>query len=134
MVVPPYCKQASPWFNLSTIGKPKETFTIHPQFLKQYNSHWFNRNRRPRIGLHLPLDRIIEFSKQDGTYITLDKDFETFFEDVVGVTIPRTQEKELMVEAKVDPKSIEYIKTKPLHESQTIIQNEPYTVLRVSSL
>lgn len=100
------------------------TYTIHPYFLKQYNNRWF------LLGWYeewqemttLPLDRIIEVKHVSRDYReNKDIDFKTFFKDVIGVSFPKGGEM-AEVHLWVDKQQWPYIKTKPLHGSQRIVQ------------
>lgn len=100
------------------------TYTIHPYFLKQYNNRWF------LLGWYeewqemttLPLDRIIEVKHVSRDYReNKDIDFKTFFKDVIGVSFPKGGEM-TEVHLWVDKQQWPYIKTKPLHGSQRIVQ------------
>lgn len=48
-------------------------------------------------------------------------DFEEYFDDIVGVTNYKTSHVEKVV-LKVSNKSIDYIKTKPIHRTQTVLK------------
>jgi predicted DNA-binding transcriptional regulator YafY len=100
------------------------TYTIHPYFLKQYNNRWF------LLGWYeewqemttLPLDRIIEVKHVSRDYReNKDIDFKTYFKDVIGVSFPKGGEM-TEVHLWVDKQQWPYIKTKPLHGSQRIVQ------------
>ena len=103
------------------------TYTIHPYFLKQYNGRWF------LLGWYeewkeiatLPLDRIVELQHVSRPYReNEDVDFSKFFESVIGVSFPKGGEL-TEIHLWVDSKQWPYIKSKPLHKSQTVIaENE----------
>lgn len=93
---------------------------IHPYYLKQYNNRWF------LFGLHhdrqkitnLALDRIVEISKSEIPFIPNTVcDFNTYFEDIIGVTRHENVEVQKIVLA-FDKQTAPYISSKPLHESQ----------------
>ena len=70
----------------------------------------------------LPLDRIIEVKHVSRDYReNKDIDFKTFFKDVIGVSFPKGGEM-TEVHLWVDKQQWPYIKTKPLHGSQRIVQ------------
>ncbi len=93
---------------------------IHPYHLRQYNKRWFvfAYSEDHKEILNFPLDRIISLEHLSKPYIETDVDFEEYFDDIVGVSNykERTVEKVVL---KVSHKSIDYIRTKPLHWSQT---------------
>ncbi len=102
-------------------------YTVHPYYLKQYNNRWFlfgitEQDKQNLI--NLPLDRISSIEVVDIPYIPNTKfNFEEYFEDVVGVSVPREGEPEQVV-LKFDKKQYPYIVTKPLHPSQAILDDD----------
>lgn len=107
--------------------KGKISYTVHPYYLKQYNNRWFlfgitEQDKNNLI--NLPLDRIGSIEVVDIPYIPNTKfNFEEYFEDVVGVSVPREGEPEKVV-LKFDKRQYPYIITKPLHPSQAILDDE----------
>ena len=111
-------------FPLKMWYKPfnKEEFisNVHPYHLRQYNRRWFllaYSEDRKAIS-NFPLDRITKLKHLSKPYIETDVDFEEFFDDIVGVTNYKNSCIEKVV-LKVSNKSIDYIRTKPLHGTQT---------------
>lgn len=104
--------------------EPK-SIIFHPYHLKQFNNRWFLFGQHNDYNnlTNLALDRIksIEHSKEK--YIpNKDINFEEYFEDIIGVTKPEGEvltKINLWANAGLSP----YIKTKPLHGSQTIIED-----------
>ena len=95
---------------------------IHPYYLKQYNNRWFLIGQNPNYEsfTNLALDRITSISiNNDKDYIESDIDFEEYFDDVIGVTIPKNRQVEKIEIYVADQKTKGYIETKPLHGSQT---------------
>ena len=95
---------------------------IHPYYLKQYKNRWFLIGQNPNFESPtiLALDRITSISAfRDKDYIESDIDFEEYFDDVIGVTIPENIQVEKIEIYVVDRKTKGYIETKPLHGSQT---------------
>jgi predicted DNA-binding transcriptional regulator YafY len=93
---------------------------FHPYFLKQYNSRWFvfGYNADNQIkNWNLALDRIVEIKDIHAAYIPSDTDWESYFYDIVGVTMP---EKGLIqvISMKFTTEAAPYVLTKPLHPSQ----------------
>ena len=91
-----------------------------PYYLKQYNNRWFLLAQT--IGYdtltNLALDRIISISEIERGYVDTDIDFEEYFEDVVGVTVPETPAEKILL--RVSNTQIPYIRSKPIHGSQKI--------------
>lgn len=93
---------------------------VHPYHLRQYNRRWFlfaySEDRKDI--LNFPLDRIARLEHLSKPYIATDIDFEEYFDDIIGVTNYENGPLEKVV-LKVSNKSIDYIRTKPLHWTQT---------------
>lgn len=96
---------------------------IHPYFLKQYNNRWFLFGLTISQGrgqiTNLALDRIEGIQTIFASYIDKpsDLDFDEYFDDIVGVTIPQGKKVEHIV-MRVAPDRYPYIRNKPLHPSQ----------------
>ena len=97
------------------------TCEIHPYYLKQYNNRWFllGWNTEFKDITNFALDRIEAVSPMLGEYKPKpeDLDFDEYFEDIVGVTIPKDKRIEHIV-MRIAPDRYPYIKNKPLHSSQ----------------
>ena len=97
------------------------TCEIHPYYLKQYNNRWFlfGWNTEFNAITNFALDRIEAVSPMLGEYKPKPEelDFDEYFEDIVGVTIPKDKRIEHIV-MRVAPDRYPYIKNKPLHPSQ----------------
>lgn len=95
---------------------------LHPYFLKQYNSRWFlfGRSGNAKNMTTIPLDRIKEIHPTKENYIrNTEIDFEEYFEDVIGVTVPNGGDVEKVL-LKIDIQTWPYLKTKPIHGSQKV--------------
>lgn len=100
-------------------GKPKFEVRIHPYHLRQYNRRWFvfcRVEEREEV-FNYPLDRIKSLVHLSKTFIDTDINFDEYFDDIVGVTNYKNNKLEEVL-LKVDNKSIDYIRTKPIHQSQ----------------
>ncbi|MEZ7867608.1 MAG: WYL domain-containing protein [Paludibacteraceae bacterium] len=99
---------------------------FHPYYLKQYNNRWFVfglnlENQNPTW--NLALDRIEALSETDKEYKPTEIDWEDYFYDIVGVTLPQGVEKREIV-LLFSPEVAPYVITKPIHPSQWH-KNEP---------
>ena len=96
------------------------TSNIHPSHLRQYNRRWyvFAYSEDKEDILNFPLDRITKLEHLSKPYIDTDIDFDEYFDDIVGVSNYKNTAVEKVV-LKVSNKSIDYIRTKPLHWTQT---------------
>ena len=109
----------------------QRTLFFHPYFLKQYNNRWFllgvNDERPDRI-MNLALDRIDDVKPADKTYIpNEDYDFSEYFDDVIGVSVPRYGEP-MEVILRFDEDTYPYIESKPVHGSQARVQDMERTI------
>ena len=81
---------------------------------------------------HYALDRIEEFEEISLPYKESDVDFDEYFDDVIGVTVPEHLEP-VDVVMRVSNNRFNYIKTKPLHLSQRIIEEEEdYAIISIN--
>ncbi|EAR16653.1 helix-turn-helix transcriptional regulator [Robiginitalea biformata] len=113
------------------------TFLFFPWYLKQYNSRWFlfGRNKEYDSIVNLALDRIQEIEESSHAFIeNTSIDFDEYFEDIIGVTLFENQEL-TKIRLKVDISLAPYIKTKPLHGSQKIVdQTSNYAIFSIEVL
>lgn len=115
-IVVEYCPYVNP-------APMKET--IHPYFLKQYNSRWFLLGYNPKYkGItNFALDRINAIHKANVKYIPNKKyDFEDYYKNVIGVSIesPNDSVEEILIE--VDAQQYQYVSSKPIHPSQHLVR------------
>lgn len=99
-------------------------WTIHPYYIKEYNNRWFlfGLNDEQRKIYNIPLDRIWEIEQVHKEYIPSDIDFETYFEDVVGVSVfPGKKEP---IRLQFSKHRFPYVTTKAIHQSQRILDYE----------
>lgn len=109
------------------------TYELSPYHLKQYNKRWFLFGKSPNYETltNLALDRILSIKETAKVYENCTIDFNEYFEDIVGVTIPDTPIE--CIKIKVADTMVPYIKTKPLHPSQIykVINDKHYIILNV---
>lgn len=112
---------------LRIIYKPFEmdmhTFIVHPYILKQYNTRWFlfGLNAENNANWTMALDRILKIETlKDEQYAENTFDYKEYFDDRIGVSAPQPPNDACVkVRLKVDKNSTPFIKTKPLHSTQT---------------
>lgn len=101
------------------------TFIFHPYLLKEYKNRWFvfGLQRGEQMFKNLALDRIQELEIAKDEAYRENKLFDplTFFNDVVGVTKNINQQAE-KVTFLVTREHAPYIRTKPIHKSQQIVE------------
>lgn len=94
--------------------------TLHPYYLKQYNNRWFafGLNADNQVpNWNLALDRIESLSETAQKYSPSETDWEDYFFDLVGVTLPVGVSLQEVV-LKFSPEVAPYVITKPIHPSQ----------------
>jgi len=97
-----------------------QIFVLHPYYLKQYNNRWFLFGKDDRFSTltNLALDRIEKIEETSQQYLETNIDFNEYFEDIIGVSVNEESVEKIIL--KISNNSINYIKTKPLHGSQKI--------------
>jgi predicted DNA-binding transcriptional regulator YafY len=105
-------------------GKESYQERIYPYHLKQFNDRWYLIAQAVGYDTlaHYALDRIEGFEEIQMKYKEADVDFEEYFDDVIGVTVPESEPEDIVI--KVAKKRYNYIKTKPLHMSQRVVEDK----------
>ena len=106
-------------------GKDSYSERIYPYYLKQFNDRWYLIAQAVGYDTyaHYALDRIESFEELSLKYKEAEIDFEDYFDDVIGVTVPERLEP-VDVVLRVSNNRYNYIKTKPLHLSQRVVSEE----------
>ena len=104
------------------------SFVFSGYVLKEFRNRWFVFGRRSGQSqvVNLALDRIVSIEKapEGSTYIPMgDFNPEKWFSDMIGVTKDRTMKTQKVV-FRASPKEAPYIRTKPLHRSQMVIEED----------
>jgi predicted DNA-binding transcriptional regulator YafY len=97
--------------------------TISPWYLKQYNNRWFlfGYNKEFQNISNLAIDRIVSITNSSEAYVINDQiNFDEYFDDVIGVSV-RKDDPPQMVILRISPEVWPYIKSKPMHGSQRVI-------------
>ena len=103
-------------------------WTLHPYYVKQYNNRWFLFGLNNTYITNIPLDRIEEMVYSNTPYIrNTNIDFEEYFDDIVGVTFPKTGKKEMVI-LRFAHERFPYVTSKPLHHSQKIVNRDECTI------
>ena len=110
----------------------EKTLIVHPWYVKQYNNRWFLfalDDQRYYI-TNLALDRIqsLEISEDTPFMPNENINFEEYFNDVIGVTIPKDDVVKIRIVLKFSKAQFPYITSKPLHPSQEILSLEDCTL------
>ena len=105
--------------------------TFHPYHVKQYNNRWFLFGLEEETNkiANKALDRIQRITMANVPYKpNTSIDFGHYFDDVVGVTIPGDDVKKETVILRFTDARFPYVKSKPIHKSQTILSKEEHTI------
>ena len=104
------------------------TIILHPYYVRQYNSRWFLFGLNQDNGLinNIALDRIVSLSIVENIAFIPNKeiDFEHYFDDVVGVTIPSNHPEKETIRFQMNEDRFPYVISKPLHHSQQTVDAE----------
>ena len=101
--------------------------TLHPYHIKQYNNRWFLFGYEEESGkiANKALDRIQHISHADVQFRpNTEIDFAHFFDDIVGVSIPKDDVEKESIILKFTRERFPYVTSKPIHKSQTILNEE----------
>lgn len=93
---------------------------LHPYYLKQYNNRWFlfgMNDENKNTHWNLALDRIQQIEPLSQKYKADKTNWEEYFDDVIGVTVPEDAPIEDVV-LRFTGDTSKYIYNKPLHGSQ----------------
>lgn len=100
-------------------------FTLHPYYVKQYNNRWFVFGLDDKYGniATLALDRIVKIDLVDDIPFVENHsiDFDHYFDDVVGVTIPDPGVAREHIVMRFAPGRFPYVVSKPIHRSQAVV-------------
>lgn len=96
-------------------------WTIHPYYIKEYNNRWFlfGLNEEQHTIYNVPLDRIENLEQVNKEYIPTDIDFETYLDDVVGVSVFLAEK--VNIRLQFSEHRFPYVLTKAMHQSQRIV-------------
>ncbi|WP_212001831.1 YafY family protein [Chitinophaga sp. HK235] len=115
-------------------AKEPTEYVFHPYLLKEWRNRWFVLGRQNENGYLTicALDRIKKIKNSASPYILNDLfDPDTYFNNLIGVTMPANANIE-MVEIKVAPGQVPYIKSKPIHHTQEIVKEDGYGYLLIT--
>ena len=105
-----------------TFKNKEMMMTIHPYYVKQYNGRWFLYGLNDELNRisNLALDRIQSYETSEKPFRKNEHyDFSTYFDDVIGVTIPNDDVKKETIGLRFSANRFPYVVTKPIHQSQT---------------
>ncbi len=102
----------------------EKTFFLSPYILNEYNNRWFLIAHSRRKGLMtLAIDRMISVEKDSKGQYTENTFFEPdkYLGDMIGITRD-LQSKTMHVVLRFDADQAPYVMTKPMHQSQQLIE------------
>lgn len=106
---------------------------IHPYHVRQFNGRWFliglQEGSHGNYMTNKALDRIVRFSPANVTFIpNKDINFNEYFKDIIGVTLPTDHLEPEEVLLKFDEARFPYVVNKPIHVSQVIVNEEEHII------
>lgn len=115
------------------VEREEMEYKVFPYHLKQYNDRWFVMARVDGYETItvFALDRIVSIRNLHVRFEESGIDFEEYFDDTVGVSVRGDAEEVVL---RVNKWRYQYIKTKPLHHTQTEIrrlEGDDYVTLRL---
>ena len=105
----------------------KRQLTVHPYYLKAYNNRWYLLALDADTGYlcTLALDRIYDIAVCENIrYINNKTDFDTYFDEVIGITVPDATVSKEHIVLQFSAHQYPYVLSKPLHSTQTVIDDE----------
>jgi predicted DNA-binding transcriptional regulator YafY len=101
---------------------------FHPYYVKEYNNRWFvfGLDQENNSLGNLALDRIvsIEIAEEVQFINNETTDFDHYFDDVVGVSIPKQNPEKETITLCFTKNRFPYVTSKPIHNSQKTIDEE----------
>lgn len=120
-----------------TFAGNERTTIIHPYHIKQFNNRWFliglQEGNHGNYITNKALDRIVKLSRANVPFIpNADIDFNDYFKDIIGVTLPEDHLEPEEVLLKFDDARFPYVVNKPIHPSQETADDKEHIIkLRV---
>ena len=102
----------------------EEEYIFCPHCIKQYNGRWFMLGFEKKYGRfsNFAIDRIRSFKPSQHSFVeNTSIDYDTYFKDIVGVTIPEESVPLQTIRLRFKLSRFPYIVSKPIHNSQKII-------------
>jgi predicted DNA-binding transcriptional regulator YafY len=114
---------------------PQENYHLHPYLIKEFRNRWFLYGRHEATKkLHwLTFDRIWQLTIDKTIAFEANDIFDPhlFFDDIIGVTLPDDGIK-TQITLEATPLRAHYLRTKPLHRSQTEIKTDQAGIVSFS--
>jgi len=108
-------------------SRDTQSFLLYPYLLKEYNNRWFviGSNEQLKNVSTLALDRIEGMELSDAPFEVMPAlpNVHGFFDDVIGISKTMSQTP-IHVEIRIVKDQWHYLRTKPMHSSQTVVREE----------
>ena len=108
----------------------KRNIVVYPYYVKQYNGRWFLFGLNDEKGKieSYALDRIESYASSTKPFVeNVTTDFTSYFDDVIGVSVPYGDVATEEVVLRFSSQRFPYVLSKPIHSSQRVL-SEPNTV------
>ena len=105
-------------------ARSSNSFVFHPALLKEFRNRWFVLGKKKEQGVFmlLALDRIVALEISQNDVIEFNEnDIKNYFNHVVGVSV-NEGEKPTRILFEVNHSNAQYVITKPIHNSQKIVE------------
>ena len=105
----------------------EEEYIFCPYCIKQYNGRWFMHGYEKKYGRfsNFAIDRIRSFKPSQHSFVeNTNIDYDTYFKDIVGVTVPEESVPVQTVRLRFSLLRFPYVVSKPIHSSQRIVDAE----------
>ncbi|MFK8105153.1 MAG: helix-turn-helix transcriptional regulator, partial [Saprospiraceae bacterium] len=105
-------------------ARAPNVFSFHPFILKEYNNRWFLVGKKADASgvMTLALDRLLSVEEDLTTpYLEEVFDGDRYYKNTIGVTVFGDDHIQTVV-LKIDRKNAPYVRTKPFHASQQILE------------
>jgi predicted DNA-binding transcriptional regulator YafY len=102
---------------------PTEIKAFYPQLLKEYNNRWFLvGNTKIFENTTVPVDAITSLEINNEKIGKADFDFQKYYTERIGVSSKKNYKSLITIKIVIpDPNQVQYIVTKPIHNSQSQI-------------
>jgi predicted DNA-binding transcriptional regulator YafY len=117
-------------------GGREISFVFHPYYVKEYNNRWFvfGLDQDYNGVNNIALDRIVSIEVADDVPFIMNEniDFDHYFDDIVGVSIPKQNPDAETITLRFTKNRFPYVTSKPIHSSQeTVDEVEGLVTLNV---
>lgn len=113
-------------------AKRSANIVVYPYLLKEYRNRWFLlcKNRKNSLIQIYALDRMLNVQTIPNEPYHISEGFEpeTYFDDVIGVS-KTPEQKPIRIILEMTKPEVNYVLTKPIHPSQTVLKETETSVI-----